>query len=126
MSNSFATPLTLTCQALLSLRFPRQEHWSGLPSPSPGRKTHWSRNWQSTPVFLPEKFHGQRSLAGYSPWGCKKVGHDLATKQQHMYNYLEIHSFKIVWSLMPSTGLLDYLLFPWEYLFENTKLPYNL
>ena len=22
------------------------------------------------PVFLPGKFHGQRSLAGYSPWGC--------------------------------------------------------
>ena len=28
--------------------------------------------WQPTPVFLPEKFHGQRSLAGYSPWGCKE------------------------------------------------------
>ena len=27
-------------------------------------------------VFLPEKFHGQRSLVGYSPWGCKRVGHD--------------------------------------------------
>ena len=25
--------------------------------------------WQLTPVFLPGKFHGQRSLAGYSPWG---------------------------------------------------------
>ena len=28
--------------------------------------------WQLTPVFLPEKFHGQRSLAGYSTWGCKE------------------------------------------------------
>jgi len=27
-----------------------------------------SKEWQPTPVFLPEKFHGQRSLAGYSPW----------------------------------------------------------
>ena len=27
--------------------------------------------WKPTPVFLPGKFHGQRSLAGYSPWGCK-------------------------------------------------------
>ena len=27
------------------------------------------RKWQRTPVFLPEKFHGQRSLAVYSPWG---------------------------------------------------------
>ena len=29
------------------------------------------RKWQPTPVFLPGKFHGQRSLAAYSPWGCK-------------------------------------------------------
>ena len=28
--------------------------------------------WQPTPVFLPEKFHGQRSLVGYSPWGPKE------------------------------------------------------
>jgi len=26
--------------------------------------------------------HGQRGLVGYSPWGCKRVGHNLATKQQ--------------------------------------------
>ena len=26
-----------------------------------------------TPVFLPEKSHGQRSLAGYSSWGCKEL-----------------------------------------------------
>ena len=32
--------------------------------------------------FLPEKSHGQRSLAGYSPRGHKRAGHDLATKQQ--------------------------------------------
>ena len=29
----------------------------------------WRRKWQSTPVFLPGESHGQRSLAGYSPWG---------------------------------------------------------
>ena len=34
------------------------------------------------PVFLPRKSPGQRSLAGYSPWGCKRVRHDLAIKQQ--------------------------------------------
>ena len=28
------------------------------------------------------KCHGQRSLGCYSPWGCKRVGHDLVTKQQ--------------------------------------------
>ena len=30
--------------------------------------------------ILPGKSHGQRSLVGYNPWGCKRVGHDLATK----------------------------------------------
>ena len=32
----------------------------------------WRRKWQPTPVFLPGKFHGQRNLAGYSPWGHKE------------------------------------------------------
>ena len=32
-------------------------------------KILWSRKWQLTPVVLPGKFHGQRSLVGYSPWG---------------------------------------------------------
>ena len=32
----------------------------------------WRRKWQPTPVFLPRKSHGQRSLVGYRPWGCKE------------------------------------------------------
>ena len=35
------------------------------------RKISWKRKWQPTPVFLPGKSHGQRSLVGYSP-GCLK------------------------------------------------------
>ena len=35
-------------------------------------KIPWSRKWQLTSVFLPGKFHGERSLAGYSPWGHKE------------------------------------------------------
>ena len=42
------------------------------------------RKWQPTPVFLPGNSHGQRSLAGYSPRVYKRVGHDLATKQQQL------------------------------------------
>ena len=38
-----------------------------------GGKSHWSRKLQFTPVFLPGKSHGQRSLAGYSPWGHKEL-----------------------------------------------------
>ena len=36
-------------------------------------KIPWRRKWQLAPVFLPEKFHGQRSLAGYGPWGRKEL-----------------------------------------------------
>ena len=32
-------------------------------------KTFWRRKWQLTLVFLPGKFYGQRSMAGYSLWG---------------------------------------------------------
>ena len=34
-------------------------------------KIPWRRAWQPTPVFLPGESHGQRSLVGYSPEGCK-------------------------------------------------------
>ena len=36
-------------------------------------KISWRRKWQPTPVFLPGESHGQRRLAGYSPWGCKEL-----------------------------------------------------
>ena len=35
-------------------------------------KILWRKKWQLDPVFLPVKSHGQRSLAGYSPWGQKE------------------------------------------------------
>ena len=44
------------------------------------RKIPWRSKWQLTPVFLPGKFHGQRSLEGYSLWGCKQL--DIAEPEQ--------------------------------------------
>ena len=35
-------------------------------------KIPWRRKWQPTPVFLPRKSHGERSLMGCSPWDHKK------------------------------------------------------
>ena len=35
-------------------------------------KIPWRRAWQPTPVFLLRESHGQRSLEGYSPWGCRE------------------------------------------------------
>ena len=45
-------------------------------------KVPWRRKRQTTPVFLPGKSQGQRSLVGYSPRGHKRVGHDWAAKPQ--------------------------------------------
>ena len=45
-------------------RSPRFDPWV--------RKIPWRRKWQPTLVLLPRKFHGWRSLVGYSPWGCKE------------------------------------------------------
>ena len=45
-----------------------------------GREDPWRRKWQPTPVFLPGESHGHRCLADYSPWGCKRVWHNLVTK----------------------------------------------
>ena len=39
-----------------------------------GWEDSWRREWLSTPGFLPGEIHGQRSLAGYGPWGCKELG----------------------------------------------------
>ena len=46
---------------------------AGDPGSIPGLgRFPWRRKWQSTPVLLPGKSHGQRSLVGYSPWGLKE------------------------------------------------------
>jgi len=67
----------LTClytwKGLLIVGFPGGsdgKDFSAMQDPWIG-KSLWRRKRQPTPVILPGEFHGQRSLAGYSPWGCK-------------------------------------------------------
>ena len=48
------------------------------------RKIPWRRKLQPTPVLLPGKSHGQRSLAGSSPWVSKRIVHNLVTKHQQV------------------------------------------
>ena len=88
---TLATPWTVAHQAPLSMGFPRQEYWSVFLCPPPGdlpdpeiepkyptspeltsgflttSATWGRRQWHPTPVLLPGKSHGQRSLVGYSP-----------------------------------------------------------
>jgi len=50
-------------------------------------RSPWSRKWHPTSVILPGKFNGQRSLAGYSPWGWKDLD---MTEQIYAYIFMYI------------------------------------
>ena len=55
-------------------------------------KIPWRRAWPPTPVFLTGEFHGQRSLAGYSPWG-HRAGLGWATNTHthtHTHTHIEV------------------------------------
>ena len=53
--------------------------------PGSVEKIPWRREWQPTPVFLPVKSHGQRSLAGCSPCGCNKL--DPTKASEHLNKF---------------------------------------
>ena len=53
------------------------------------RKIPWRRKWQATPVLLPGKSHGQRSLVRYSPWDCKDSD---MTERLH-FHFLSLFKF---------------------------------
>ena len=53
-------------------------------------KIPWSREWQSTPVFLPGESYGQRSIAGYSPWGHKESDMTSSFALMHAHTFLWI------------------------------------
>ena len=62
----------------LQCRRPGFDPWVG--------KIPWRRKWQPTPIFLPGKSHGQRSLAGYSPWGHKELDMSEWLNHHHPHN----------------------------------------
>ena len=51
------------------------------------KKIPWRRQWQPTPVLLPGKSHGQRSLVGYSPWGRKESD---TTERLYLLTYMRL------------------------------------
>ena len=59
------------------------------------REILWRRAWQPTPVFLPGESHGQKSLAGYSPWGHKEsdMTHRLTLLLSPSYRIISVSSF---------------------------------
>ena len=60
-----------------------------------GWENPWRRTWQFTPILLPGKCHGQRSLVGSSPWGRKESD---TTKRLH-FHFLSVQKVPITTSL---------------------------
>ena len=78
----FTTPWTTAYQAPPSMGFSGQEYWSGVPWALESIKTKKASGGDGIPAELfqilkedagqvPRKYHRERSLASYSPWGCK-------------------------------------------------------
>ena len=65
---------------------------SKMQVPSLGREDSLSRKWQCPPVFLPGKFHGQRNLTGYSPWGWKES--DTTEHSMRAYTHTHTHTHR--------------------------------
>ena len=63
----------------------------------------WRRQWHSTPVLLPGKFHGQRGLEGCSPWG--RWGSD-TTERLHFHCSYGTMIYKIMRSYIQGTQIL--------------------
>ena len=114
------SPAFLVDSVLLSLHGCRRRGFNPLVGKIP-----WRKKWQPTPISLHGKYHGQRSLMGYSLWGHKTVGHSLATEQQNLYlntslvyifaiikyacNNVFVHIF-LCFSQLPSLKLLTHFL----------------
>ena len=86
----------------LQCRKPGLDPWVG--------KIPWRRKWYPTPVFLPGKSHGQRNLAGYSPWGCK---------ESNMTEQLSMHTSTVSKRLSPSCS---HLIFPIRWLHHGADM----
>ena len=67
-----------------------------------------SKKWQPTPVFLPEKSHGQSSLVGYSLWDHKESDITEQLSTQIIYRKHSILVFIIILSLK-----IDIAVIPW-------------
>ena len=68
---------------------------TGDPGSIPGLgKIPWQRKQQPPPVFLPGKFLGQRSLAGYSPWDCKEPD---MTEHAHTWSWTITFNHPLNW-----------------------------
>ena len=69
-------------------------------------KIPWNKKRQNISVFLPEKLHGQRSLMGYSLWGCKESD-AYARMHTHTHTHMEVLMQQIHDLLDQHSSLMD-------------------
>ena len=86
-------------------------------------KISWRRKWQPTPVFLPGESHGQTSLVGYSPWGCKSQTqlNNMGCRSNH-----RLRGLREVWMAEIWDRGVNRLGFPWglcPWLVDGCLLP---
>ena len=119
-------------------------------------KIPWRRVWQPTPIFLPGESHRQRSLVGYSLWGCKESDRPEATEPEALSprvlgDWLHCKPHPVMLSLTLSLNSQEFstlrqvqelgnqlahafcqrndhssTLLAWEREYTNTKVPYML
>ena len=81
----------------------------------------WNRKWEPTLVFLPGKFHGQKSLAGYRPWGLKESD---MTEHTHIHSLYKISYFRSSFSVSMTIWWILFYVFCWlEQQKRNLKFP---
>ena len=75
----------------ICLSMQEMQVWSGQKNLMQVRKITWRGKRQPIPVFLSQKSHGQRSLAGYSLWDCKEL--DISSNWAHTKAYIHTHIY---------------------------------
>ena len=68
-------------------------------------KISWRRKWLPPPVFLPGESHGQRSLTGYSPWGCKESDTTEATEHTHTRHIALVSTWQLHFHFVTSVKI---------------------
>ena len=70
-------------------------------------KIPWRRKWHPTPVFLPGKSHGQRSLVGYSPWGHTELD-TMSNRAHQVTRHISRRTELWAYSLVTDLSLSNY------------------
>ena len=108
-----ATILYINGSLYLGFREAQFNPWVG--------KIFWRRKWQPTLLLLPGKFHGWRSMVGYSPWGLKESD---TTEQLHFHFHFEIERATQIFIFKSYNPLCFHCLLPSPKVFTTINCKY--